>query len=177
MYRIDKLLKTDQKLFHTGDIAILWGITNKNTLYTTIKRYVEKGVLISLHKGFYSTVSIEQLDPVRLGVGYLHNFAYLSCESILVVKGIIFQQDFKITLISSHSVRFKIGEREYLVRKLLDKFLYNPIGITNENGIYQATTERAIADMLYFAPHYHFDAHDKINWKEVKKIQKEVYSL
>lgn len=37
MYRIDKLLKANQKLFHTKDIYLLWGITNKNTLYTTIK--------------------------------------------------------------------------------------------------------------------------------------------
>ena len=40
MYKIDVLLKQDQKVFHTQDLALLWGIINKNTLYTTIKRYL-----------------------------------------------------------------------------------------------------------------------------------------
>lgn len=177
MYRIDKLLKANQKLFHTSDIALLWGITNKNTLYTTIKRYITKGVLIPIHKGFYSTVPIDEIDPIRVGVGYLHNFAYLSCESVLFNNGIIFQQSIPLTLVSFRSVRFVIAGQEYLVRQLVDKFLYNPLGVTEINGIYQATTERAVADLFYFAPHYYLDNRDKINWQEVKKIQKEVYFL
>ena len=86
MYKINNLLKANQDLFHTSDIASIWGISNKNTLYTSIKRYVGRGVLIPVHKGFYATKPIEQIDSVRLGVGFLHNFAYQSCENILVEK-------------------------------------------------------------------------------------------
>lgn len=177
MYKINTLLKSDQKLFHTQDLFLLWNINNKNTLYTTISRYVEKGILIPIHKGFYSTVPIDQIDPVRFGIGYLHSFAYLSCESILVAHGLLFQQSDYITLISSRSTKFQIAERNYLVRKSADRYLLNPTGILSSNGIYKANLDRAVADMLYFNPHFHFDAREKVSWKKIRFIQKEVYGL
>lgn len=177
MYRIDTLLKSEEKLFHTRDLALLWGINKQNTLYTTIKRYVDKGILISIHKGFYSTIPLERIDPVRLGIGYLHSFAYLSCESILTKHGVIFQQSNYFTLVSNRSVKFKVGNIVYLVRKLSGRYLHKPVGITTENGVNIATLERAVADILYFNQHFYFDARDRIPWKKVKEIQKEVYGL
>ena len=177
MYRIDQLLKADQKLFNTRDLALLWGITNQNTLYTLIKRYLEKGILIAIHKGFYSTVPIYSLDPVRLATGYLHRYAYLSCETILVREGIIFQHSNYFTLVSSVSTRFALGKWNFLVRKLAGKFLYQDLGVTKKEHGFEASVSRAAADILYFNPHYFFDAKDRIGWKEVRKIQKEVYRL
>ena len=92
MYRINKLLKLDQKLVHTRDLALLWSISNPNTLYTTIKRYVQKGVLLPVHKGLYSTVPLTHIDPVRVGIAILHTYAYISCETVLAQAGIIFRQ-------------------------------------------------------------------------------------
>ena len=34
--KLNILLKHPQNLFHTKDLALLWGIKNTNTLYTTI---------------------------------------------------------------------------------------------------------------------------------------------
>ena len=61
MYKIDKLLKLNRDLYHTGDLGVLWEITNKNTLYTTIKRYVQKGILIPIHKGLYATKPLDKI--------------------------------------------------------------------------------------------------------------------
>ncbi len=177
MYRIDTLLKSDQKLFHTQDLALLWHMSNKNTLYTTIKRYIDKGILIPIHKGFYSTIPLKLIDPVRLGIGYLHAFGYLSCESVLAEHGFLFQHSHYLTLISNRSTKFQIAGKSYLVRKLADRYLLNPTGILVRNGIYQATSERAIADMMYFNSHFHFDLRERVPWKKVKKIRKEVYSI
>lgn len=80
----------------------------------------------------------------------------------------------KITLISSVSKNFSIGDNFYICRKLNNKFLFNPIGIELKDGFYQASIERAIADLLYFNPHYFFDGEKMINWKKVKKIQREI---
>ena len=166
MYKIDKLLKLNRDLYHTGDLGILWEITNKNTLYTTIKRYVQKGILIPVHKGLYSTKPLNKLDPVSLGLAIVHNYAYASCEMVLAKEGLINQIVFPITLVSSKSQKFSVGGYDYVVRKLADKYLYNPEGI--------GTPERAVADMLYFRPSYHFDGENIIDWKKVKYIQKEV---
>jgi len=171
MYRIDVLLKQEQKLFHTQDLALLWGIENKNTLYTTIKRYVDKGILIPIHKGFYATIPLKNIDPYRLGIGYLHSYGYLSTETILIQKGIIFQQSFAITYISSRSITFSVGDNHYISHSLTERFLYNGAGISFQNGIYVASGERAVADILYLRPKFHFDNETQIEWKNVRALQ------
>lgn len=174
MYKIDKLLKLEQKIFHTADLGLLWEISNKNTLYTTISRLVKKGVLISLQKGLYATVSLEQLDPLKIGPAFLHRFAYLSTETVLAKEGLISQVIYPLTFISDVSRKFKINEREYLVRRIKKEILFNPYGMMEINGVFIATPERAVADLLYFDPHYHFDRKEKIDWEKVKLIKKEV---
>lgn len=174
MYKIDMLLKQKQKLFHTNDLALLWGLKNSNTLYTTIKRYVQKGILFRIHKGFYAAVPPAEIDPLRLGVGFLHAFAYLSCESVLVSAGVIFQGGESFTLVAGVSRKFRVGGNHFLVRKMKNEFLYQAAGILEKDEVKIATPERAVADMLYFQPAYHFDSPSSVDWALVKKIQKEV---
>jgi len=114
------------------------------------------------------------LDPFKLAIGYLHHFAYISCETILIREGIIFQKENYLTLVSGVSKKFTISNHSYLVRRLKDDYLYNDCGIDNVNGVMIANAERAIADLLYFNKNYYFDNKKKIDWKKVKKIQKEV---
>lgn len=173
MYRINILLKQNQKLFHTRDLSILWGIHNPNTLYTTIKRYVQKGILIPVHKGLYATILPQDLDPCALGVSALHTYAYVSCETVLSRAGIIFQADNAITLVSSVSRRFTLGGYHYIVRKMHDRLLYCDAGIERQNGILTAGIPRAVCDMLYFNPTVHFDNPKAIDWPEVRAIKQE----
>lgn len=170
--KLNLLLKSPNNLFHTKDLSLLWNITNKNNLYTTIKRYVQKGVLLRIQKGFYSKVPLEQVDPIKLGMAFLHSFCYLSTETILFQKGVISQSIPYITLISSQSKKFKIKDNFYISRQMKDEFLFNETGVKEKNGVRQASLERATADMLYFSPKYHFDARGLIDWVEVKRFQK-----
>jgi len=172
MYKIDKLLKQEEKLFHTKDLALLWGINNDNTLYTTIKRYVKKGILIPIHKGFYATLPLEKINPFRLALGFIHRFTYVSCETVLIEEGVIFQKSHYLTLVSNISKKFSLASYSFLVRKLKDEFLYNDFEIVEKEGIKKASLERAVADILYFNPNFYFDNPKKINWKKVKEIKK-----
>jgi len=175
MYKIDVLLKQGRKLFHTNDLALLWQITNKNTLYTTIKRYVKKGILIPIHKGFYATVSVKKINQIELGISYLHQYAYLSTESVLVNYGVIFQKSENITLVGNISKNFTIGDTKYIVRKMKDSYLFQTIGITTDvNGVKTATLNRAVADLLYFNRNYYFDNRKAVNWAQVKQLQIEI---
>ena len=174
MYRIDTLIKLDRKLYHTNDLAICWKIINKNTLYTAIKRYIKRGILIPVKKGLYSTIPLVQLDRQNLGIALIHKYCYLSTESVFVKNGIITQNNFHTTFISSVSAKIAVSDWQFLYRKLKDEFLYNQEGIYSENGVYMATTERAVADMLYFNPTYHFDLLENIDFNKVKDIQKKV---
>jgi predicted transcriptional regulator of viral defense system len=174
MYRLTELIKSERKIYHSNDLAILWGISNKNTLYTTIKRYVKKGVLIPIYKGLYSIVSIEQLDPLELGKAVIHHYTYLTTETVLAQEGIITQTIYAYTFVSSKSRKVNVGKWNFIYRRLKDEYLYNTIGIVNKNGDFVATTERAVADMLYFNPKYHFDFAESIDFEKVAVIQKEI---
>jgi predicted transcriptional regulator of viral defense system len=174
MYRLSELIKSGRNIFHTNDLAILWGISNKNTLYTTIKRDVKKGILFPIYKGLYSTIPVSQLNPLKLGMSIIHRYAYLTTESVLAQAGIISQATYAFTFVSSHSKKTTIGSWAFLFRKLKDEYLYNPIGVQNKDGLFIATTARAVADMLYFNPKYTFDFTESIDFKIVRRIQQEV---
>ncbi len=144
-------------MFHTADLAVIWGISDKNTLYTTIKRYVAKKVLFAIRKGFYSLVPIKDLDPYALGIKFLHRYAYVSTETVLSWEGLIFQTVYPITLVSDISKKFSINGQDYLCRQQKMDRLWDPSGITEKNHVAFANKQRAISDMLYFNPKYHFD--------------------
>jgi len=205
MYKINELIKLNQRLYHTSDLAVLWHVTNKNTLYTTIKRYVQQGILIPVYKGLYSTIPLNQLDPLELGRAIIHNYAYLSTESVSANNGIINQAVYAHTFITSASKKItvdllatrhpelasrhsELNNRHpelvsgsisgstttitFLYRQLKDEYLYNPLGIKQQNDIFVASTERAVADLLYFVPQYHFDLPELVDWPQVKYLQK-----
>ena len=177
MYRINELILQKRPYYHTQDLAVIWGITNKNTLYKTISRHLKRGVLRSVHKGFYVTVPLDQIDPVEIGIAFLHAFAYLSTESVLSAAGVINQNPEAITLASSVYKSFKLGDKLYKVRKLKDKYLLNDQGLVSKNGYLAASSERAAADLLHFDPKYYLDNKKLLDWSAVTKIQREVYGL
>lgn len=173
--RFAELAKLGEVAFHTSDLANLWHITNRNTLYTTIKRYVQHGLFFPIHKGFYSIKEPKTLDAQLLGTKALRGNVYVSTETVLVEEGIITQRIPAITLVSGQSKQFSIAGHSYQSRQLSDLFLYQAKGIvTMANGVRKATKERAIADLLYFNPHAYFDAVQFIDWKAVRALQAEL---
>jgi predicted transcriptional regulator of viral defense system len=174
--RFALLAAMGETVFHAGDIANLWNIHNKNTLYTTLVRYQNAGMLYRIYKGLYSLKKINDIDPRLLGVKALHIPAYISCESVLFDSGVINQPPREITLVSGLSKRFTIAGYKFRSRKLKDAFLYNDAGIKTVNGFRLALPERAAADMLYFSPKKYLDAFGSkiINWKQVRSINSQI---
>ena len=160
MYRKNKhsaLLQSGQKLFHTQDLGVLWGINNKNTLYITANRFIKRGILFKVIKGLYSTIPVDEINKYELGAMLLHKYSYLSCESVLFDEGVIFQVPSSITYVSSISKKIKFGNIYYSYRKMKTEKLFDSNGIIKKDGYYIATPERAISDLRYFNPKYYFD--------------------
>ena len=174
MYRISELLQQDRKLYHTNDLAILWGIASKNTLYRTITRYIDKGILFPIYKGLYSTVPVSALNPLQLGQAILHRFTYLSTESVLAQAGVISPRVYDYTFVADQSKRVSMGQWSFRFRKLKEEYLHHPAGIIQNNDTFVASLERAVADMLYFNPHYHFDVPQSIDFNQVNALRKEI---
>ena len=168
--RISGIAVRDEVVFHAHDLAILWGISDKNTLYTTLKRYTDKGLLKRIYKGLYTLKDLHELDPLLLGAKALHRPAYLSCESVLFRAGIINQPTHIITFVSGISRQFSILSYRYRSRKLADMFLMNDVGIEFSDGVRIASVPRAVADMLYFNPKKYFDAPHLIDWGLVREV-------
>ena len=174
MYRINELLQSDRKLFHTNDLAILWGISNRQTLYMTISRYIDSGVLFPVYKGLYATIPVDTLDPLELGLAIIHRYAYLSTETVLSQAGVLSQVVYDYTFISDQSRRVTVGTWSFRYRQMKDEYLFNPVGIVRQKQVFVASLERAAADLLYYAPDYHFDVTAHIDFEQVRSIQKQV---
>lgn len=174
--RFLSIAKLSVPVFQTDDLARIWGINNRNTLLTSLKRYVKSGLIYRLYRGLYSIKPVAELDPFLLGAQAINNYCYLSGETILAKQGIIFQQLAYFTFVGGKTKRFKIGNYQYYCRQLKDEFLYNDIGIDKTGKFNLATPERAVADILYFNPRYHFDNPGAINWPEVNRIRAAVYN-
>jgi len=163
-------------IFHIDDLARIWGVNNRNTLSTSLKRYVEGGLVYRLYRGLYSIKPVAELDPFLLGSQAINSYCYLSGEIVLAKQGIIFQPVGYFTFVGKKTKRFEIGNYKYYCRQLKDEFLYNDTGIDKTGEFNLATPERAVADILYFDPRYHFDNPGAIDWAEVKRIQAAVYN-
>ena len=172
--RLGQLIKSDQNLFHTQDLALLWEIANRNTLYTAIKRLVKKGVLIPVVKGLYSTLPLVEIDDFALGAALIHKFSYISLETVLEKEGVISQKIYPITFISSASQKIEFNQKLYRVKKLKNEFLFNPEGVDRKDGYFIASKERAVADMIYYNAEYYFDNSSTVDWAGVEAIQKKM---
>ena len=174
MYRISELNRFDRKVFHTNDLAILWGIADKHNLYMTITRYMDKGVLFPIYKGLYSTVPLASVSPLELGQAVIHRYCYLTTETVLSQAGIISQAVYDYTFAADLSKRVTVDRWSFRFRQLKNEYLHHPAGITTRNGVFVASAERAVADMLYFNPKYYFDVPGMIDFERVRSIQQEV---
>lgn len=172
---LTKLIQTDQKIFTTQDLALLWGLNSKNTLYTTISRYIDKQILQPVSKGYYTISHLENIDRLSLITKMINKYSYLSCESVLFQNGIIFQAINHLTFISSVNKSDEVLGLRWKTRQLSDKFLYNNLGITSAGGYKIADSERAVADLLYYNPAMYFDARNLIDWDKVKFYQDNIY--
>ncbi len=174
--RFSDIASMGESVFHLKDLANLWNIRNKNTLYKTLSRYVASGLIYRIYNGLYSVKKIKDLDPYLLGVKAMRGDAYVSCESVLFDQGIVNQPPREITLVGKISKRFHIGGQKFRSRKLRDDFLFNSSGIEVKNGARMASVERAVADMFYFSPKKYLDAFNSnlIDWKKVNKISEDM---
>lgn len=164
------LLEQDRRIFRTSDLAVLWQISNKNTLLTTIKRYVKNKIFYRLAVGIYSTIPPTKLHPYEIGCAVAGPLSYISTESVLAQEGIITQQPAKITLVGKKGLEFEIAGQQYFCRYLNPNYLVNRLGITDNGRFSIAAPSRAVADLQHFHPRYHFDNFQALKSSLFKQI-------
>lgn len=173
--KMQELFTIQKSVFTASDLAVLWGISNNNTLWTTIKRYRNSQLLYQVYKGVYSKVPLAQVNKYELACTVMGSFSYISLETILYDEGIIMQSVNQITLVGEKNKQVTIQGVKYVCKSMKRSALLNRVGI-EDNTIYsKATINRAVADILYYKPKYYLDNTLSIDFALVEKIKKEVF--
>lgn len=168
------LLEQERRVFRTADLSVLWGVDNKNSLLTTIKRYVKAKILYRIYKGLYSVVAIEKLEAYELGCALAGPLSYVTTESVLQSEGVIMQNIDAVTLLGRKKAEYLMGGRRYICRFLNSKYLVNRTGIEDGKNFSVASLERAVIDMLHLNCRYYFDNQIAIDQKRIDILRKEV---
>jgi len=169
-----KVLEGLHKPFYTiSDLEKVTGLL-RDSLYVTIKRLVDRGVLERMGSGIYrlftTTPSIEKVASSL----YIPN--YLSFESALSRYGVLTLVPYTLTFATTRKTRrFTIEGRDIEFRQIKKNLFW---GYEIEGGIYIARPEKAFLDLIYFASRgkasIDMDEIDmaKLSVSELKKLSK-----
>lgn len=138
--------RSNQSVFKTGDLALLWGIHNKDYLKNKIYRLVKNGSLIRLKSGLF--VWEKKYDPL-LAANKIVSPSYVSLQTVLAQAGALFQFDSAIYSIAQVSTEKRIGASRFVYRKIRDEILFQKRGVLIKEGASVAIPERAFLDWLY----------------------------
>lgn len=160
------IYKDSRTVFKISDIAQLSGLTNPGLLARRMNYYVKQGQILNLHKGIYAKENYRMEELAAC----LYTPSYISLDYVLQRKGVVFQYNSQITMISYLSRSVQIEQNEIRYRKIKGEILVNLIGIEYKEGLYIATPERAFLDLFYLVPDFYFDNLAVLNKKKIKEI-------
>ena len=143
-----KLLNTlagfDKPYFSMADFEKILGM-ERDSLYVTLNRLVEKGILIRLKRDVYVS-RFQSLEFERIA-NQLCYPSYLSFESALSRLGIMSQIPYNLTFATTKPTKkISLGEKVVEYRKLKEDCFF---GYALENGVFVAEPEKALLDQLY----------------------------
>ncbi len=166
---VEKLILSGKKVFTTGDLAVLWEITNRNRLRDRIKYYLKNKRLQSIHRGIY----VYDNNYTREDIAQkLFPLSYISLYTTSQIYGLTFQYYSDIYSIALKSKKYEIDGTIYIYHKVKESIFYNTIGLTNNGRYTIASKERTICDMLYVFPKISFDNLREINIKKLEEVSK-----
>ncbi|MBI2981308.1 MAG: hypothetical protein HYY44_03260 [Deltaproteobacteria bacterium] len=152
--------RSGQSVFKTADLALLWGIHDRDYLKNKICRLVKNGGLIRLKSGLF--VWGKNYDPL-LAANKIVSPSYVSLQTVLAPAGALFQFDSAIYSIAQISTEKKIGSARFVYRKIRDEILFQKRGVLIKEGASVATPERAFLDWLYLNPSISVDHPDVLD--------------
>lgn len=130
--------------------------SDENALSENIKRWLKKGILISLKNGLYVTKEYYQSLPnkqsyVELIANTLKKPSYLSTEYVLQKYSILTESVFAITSITRKKTKMYANTLGTFLYSNLKEELFTGYRIFNRNGfeIKEATKAKALFDFLY----------------------------
>ena len=154
--------KRPQTVFSTREIALILGETNPDRVKSKISYYVKRGELFALRRGIYS--KDPTFNEFELATK-VYTPSYVSFETILAKHGVVFQYDSQIYAASYVTREIDTNGIKIRYKKIEDKILHNPTGITYGSYFPEAIRERAFLDTIYLYGKRHFDNVEPIDFE------------
>lgn len=143
---VQQLLSFDKPYFSLADLEKILG-QQRPSLYVTLNRLVEHGVLVRLRRGVYQAALQGPALP-RIANTLVYP-SYLSFESALSRYGILSQAPYMLTFATSRrSQRLTLGDTAVQFHQLKAELFF---GYTLADGLYVAEPEKALLDQCYLA--------------------------
>jgi predicted transcriptional regulator of viral defense system len=135
----------NKSFFTIADLEKITGLPRRS-LYVTLKRWVDDGLMERVGQGIYLPAMTEvSLETVAAQL-YIPN--YLSFESALARYGILNLVPYTLTFATPRKTRkFTLRKHGVEFRQIAPKLFF---GYEMKNGINIATPEKAFLDQLYF---------------------------
>lgn len=161
------ILKLPQTVFSAREIALILRETNLDIVKSKINYYVKRGELFALRRGIYA--KDPKFNEFELATK-LYTPSYISFETVLSRKGVVFQYDSRIHTASYLNRELEISGSKIYYRKIKQEVLNNPIGIIYNNNYPEAILERAFLDTIYISGLMYFDNVDLINFDKCEDM-------
>lgn len=157
------LYKLSQTVFTSREISMILDQTDGGLVKSKINYYVKRGEITAIRRGVY--VKDSNFNKFELSTK-IYTPSYISFDTILSEKGVIFQYSEEIYAASYLSREISVVDTKILYRKISNDILYDPRGIENNNYFASATLERAFMDTIYLDGNRHFDNLSLINFEK-----------
>jgi predicted transcriptional regulator of viral defense system len=163
------LLQSGQNVFNIDNLSVIWGQKKRSDTVQSVRNYVKSGQLFRLRRGLY-TLNKDSLDVFEVA-NKAWTPSYVSGQTILAKHGTTYQSISTVHSISPTSKKIMIEGTIFLFHMVKEEIFYNQLGIENRHGIYFASLERAVADLLYYSGgNWQFENLENVNWEKLKEI-------
>lgn len=163
MTKIELLLASNQTVFTTQNLAVLWNISEVEKLWEVTKYYTRAGKIRRLKRGIYVL-----LDPNKPYAPFdlaqkIIPISYISLSTALSFYGIRFQYDTHIYAMAAKSKTYHVDGHTIEYHQIKESILLHPLGLVQKEQYVIASLERAICDSLYLYPNAGFDNLHDVN--------------
>lgn len=170
MTKIEILLASNQTVFTTQNLAVLWDIPEVKKLWEVIKYYTRAAKIRLIKRGIYVLIDPNKpYTPFELAQKIIP-ISYISLSSALSVAGIRFQYDTQIYAMAAKSKTYHVDRVTIRYHQIKESILLHPLGLVQKENYVIASPERAIGDTLYLYPKTGFDNLHEINTDRLREV-------
>ena len=161
--KLTKLLQSGRQVFNLDDLGIIWGQKKRSDTRQSARDYAAQGSLKRLKPGVYALPHVD-LDTYAIANKILAP-SYVTGLSILTDAGLSYQYTDKVFSIALYNKSYEVDGSNFIYSQAKPSVLFNSLGLDEKAKFSIASTERAIADLIYLSKgQYPFEKVEGIDW-------------